>query len=108
MHMKTIKYNVSWMMVLCITAGLQAQTMRWTPVNTPAKYGKCSFVEDKEGKTQCYVLEYVPAVSGVLTSYTTGFLCPVHHWGQPFQKINPVRCHRISDCSMDAVQSDRS
>ncbi len=73
MHMKTIKYNVSWMMVLCITAGLQAQTMRWTPVNTPAKYGKCSFVEDKEGKTQCYVLEYVPAVSGVLTSYTTGF-----------------------------------
>ncbi|MBK8832285.1 MAG: hypothetical protein IPN60_15795 [Saprospiraceae bacterium] len=48
--------------------------MRWIPViNTPAKFGKCAFDVDKEGKTQCYVLEYVPAVSGILTSYTAGF-----------------------------------
>lgn len=73
MHMKTMKYNVSWMMVLCITAALQSQTMRWTPVNGPAKFGKCSFTEDKSMQSQCYVLEYVPAVSGVLTSYTAGF-----------------------------------
>ena len=73
MYMKSIKYNVSWMLALCITAGLQAQTMRWTPVSVPSEFGKCSFSEDKEGKTQCYVLEYVPAVSGVLTSYTAGF-----------------------------------
>ncbi len=71
--MKTIKYNLSWMLVLCITAGLQAQTMRWTPVNGPAKFGKCSFNDEKAEQSQCYVLEYVPAVSGVLTSYTAGF-----------------------------------
>jgi len=73
MFMKTIKYNVSWMLILFITAGIHAQTMRWIPVNTPSKFGKCAFDVDKEGKTQCYVLEYVPAVSGILTSYTAGF-----------------------------------
>ncbi|MDZ4748111.1 MAG: T9SS type A sorting domain-containing protein [Saprospiraceae bacterium] len=71
--MKTIKYNVCWMFVLCITAGLQAQTMRWTPVNGPAKFGKCSFNDEKATQSQCYVLEYVPDVTGVLTSYTAGF-----------------------------------
>jgi len=73
MHMKSMKYNVSWMFALCITTGLQAQTMRWTPVNTPSKFGNCSFMEDKANRSQCYVLEYIPAVSGVLTSYTAGF-----------------------------------
>lgn len=59
MKMKLILLAAAFTMAV----NLQSQTMKW--VSVPGA--------DKAGDKVCYALEYVPAVSGVLTSYTTGF-----------------------------------
>lgn len=71
--MKTNHLIISALM-LCFAGALEAQTMRWVPSPVDTQFGKCSDQSTKSGLTQCYALEYTPAVSGVLTSYTTGFL----------------------------------
>ena len=72
--MKTKYLLIMGALWLSFTATLQAQIMRWIPSPSTGQYGKCSDQSTKSGLTQCYVLEYTPAVSGVLTSYTTGFM----------------------------------
>jgi hypothetical protein len=65
-----------WILFLLIggSVGLQAQTMRWVPIPKGSAEGKCVCSAPSKSNLQCYALEYVPNVSGVLTSYTTGFL----------------------------------
>jgi hypothetical protein len=61
--------------IFILTGGLvHAQTMRWVPYQPGMVTGPCAqgIPSGKDART-CYVLEYTPAVSGVLTSYTTGF-----------------------------------
>jgi len=71
-----IMKSISIIISLFILAGgwVQAQTMRWIPWQPGLVTGDCAqgIPAPKDART-CYVLEYTPAVSGVLTSYTTGF-----------------------------------
>jgi len=83
--MKTKMY-ISWMLVLGAVSVMQAQTMRWIPTPAQSVFGKCSDQSTKSGLTQCYTLEYTPAVSGVLTSYTTGFLVSCTSLGSAIAK----------------------
>lgn len=64
----------------------QAQTMRWIPSPATGQFGKCTDQSSKSGLTQCYALEYTPAVSGTLTSYTTGFLVSCTSLGSAIAK----------------------
>ncbi len=83
--MKTKMY-ISWMLVLGAVSVMQAQTMRWIPTPAHSVSGRCSDQSTKSGLTQCYTLEYTPAVSGVLTSYTTGFLVSCTSLGSAIAK----------------------
>lgn len=60
--------------------------MRWIPTPPQSDLGKCKDMSSKSGLTQCYVLEYTPKVSGVLTSYTTGFLVSCTSLGSPIEE----------------------
>jgi hypothetical protein len=84
-YMKTKMY-ISWMLILGAVSVMQAQTMRWIPTPAQSVFGKCSDQSTKSGLTQCYTLEYVPAVTGVLTSYTTGFLVSCTSLGSAIAK----------------------
>ena len=69
-----MKHNII-IAIFILTGGLvQAQTMRWLPYQPGMVAGTCAqgLPSGKDART-CFVLEYTPAVSGVLTSYTTGF-----------------------------------
>jgi hypothetical protein len=82
--MKTKYYIHALLMLLPVIT--QAQTMQWIPTPAQSSFGKCSDQSTKSGMTQCYVLEYTPAVSGVLTSYTTGFLVSCTSLGSAITK----------------------
>jgi len=83
--MKT-KYFLHWALMLSLPVISQAQTMQWIPTPAQSALGKCSDQSTKSGLTQCYVLEYTPAVTGVLTSYTTGFLVSCTSLGSAIAK----------------------
>ena len=83
--MKT-KYYLSALMLVSIVAITHAQTMRWIPTPPQSAFGKCTDQSSKSGLTQCYVLEYTPKVTGVLTSYTTGFLVSCTSLGSAITK----------------------
>ena len=89
--MKTIsdmksKYLLSGLILVSMSAFLQAQTMRLVPVEAGKPTGGCPVESDKLGQTQCYMLEYTPALSGVLTSYTAGFFVSCTSLGSPIAK----------------------
>ena len=52
---------------------VDAQTMKWIPLEPGTSLDKCRSASSKVNEYRCYVLQYIPAVSGTLTSYTTGF-----------------------------------
>jgi hypothetical protein len=52
---------------------LRAQTMKWIPIEPGTSLDKCKSASTKVNEYRCYALQYIPAVSGTLTSYTTGF-----------------------------------
>jgi len=83
--MKT-KYYITCLLTIGMTIAMQAQSMRWIPTPPKTQFGKCMDQSTKSGLTQCYVLEYTPAVSGVLTSYTTGFLVSCTSLGSAIAK----------------------
>ena len=69
--------------MICLSLQMQAQTMRWISIPPQSDLGNCKDQSSKSGLTQCYVLEYTPKVSGVLTSYTTGFFVSCTSLGSP-------------------------
>lgn len=83
--MKT-KYYLSGLVLICTVALTHAQTMRWIPTPAQSAFGKCTDQSSKSGLTQCYVLEYTPKVTGVLTSYTTGFMVSCTSLGSAIAK----------------------
>lgn len=83
--MKT-KYYLSGLVLICTVALTHAQTMRWIPTPAQSVFGKCTDQSSKSGLTQCYVLEYTPKVTGVLTSYTTGFMVSCTSLGSAIAK----------------------
>lgn len=83
--MKT-RYYITSLLWLCATVAIQAQTMRWIPSAGIAAAGQCVDQSTKSGLTRCYVLEYTPNVTGVLTSYTTGFLVSCTSLGSAIAK----------------------
>ena len=50
-----------------------AQTMKWVPIEPGTSLDKCKSASSKLNDYRCYALQYIPAVSGTLTTYTTGF-----------------------------------
>lgn len=80
------KYVFFGLLLISMTASIQAQTMRLIPVKAGDPSGGCHVEADKYGLNQCYVLEYTPAVSGVLTSYTAGFFVSCTSLGSPIAK----------------------
>lgn len=69
--------SVKYIMCLLIIVGSlgysDAQTMRWIPFVKGLSTGGCPPIVIKSRDVQCFALEYTPAISGTLTSYTTGF-----------------------------------
>lgn len=52
---------------------VSAQTMKWIPIEPGSSLDRCKSAYTKTNDYRCYALQYIPAVSGTLTSYTTGF-----------------------------------
>jgi hypothetical protein len=95
--MKT-QYLITAVLSLGFVASLPAQTMRWIPSQSISRAGSCVDESSKSGLTECYVLEYTPAASGVLTSYTTGFLVSCTSLGSAISKNQ--------GCSMTAKNNE--
>lgn len=56
-----------------LTYGVSGQTMKWVPLSPGNSLGECKSQATPNNGYRCYILQYIPAVSGTLTSYTTGF-----------------------------------
>ena len=63
--------NIIILIAVLFSIQTQAQKVSWVP--SSEQDGGCSMVTDCATNTLCYSLEYTPEVTGVLTSYTTGF-----------------------------------
>jgi hypothetical protein len=63
-----------------------AQTMKWVPFPKGASIVKCNCTSSSTGEVQCYLLEYIPHVAGVLTSYTSAFFVSCTSNGSPIEK----------------------
>lgn len=74
------------MLLTAMTTVLHAQTMQWVPFTKGLTKGDCAAEISKNDQVICYALEYTPAVSGVLTSYTTGFYVSCTSLGSPVAK----------------------
>ncbi|HZV69057.1 MAG TPA: T9SS type A sorting domain-containing protein [Saprospiraceae bacterium] len=98
--MKTTYYISFAFIMLMATIG-QAQTMRWVPA--PTGMGTCPNQSGGKEQTLSYALEYTPAVSGVLTSYTTGFLVSCTTEGSAVAKnqsrVMTSKSREISGCN---------
>jgi hypothetical protein len=68
-----MKYILTIILLSSMTLVLQAQTMKWIPMEAVVAKGQCNIDTDKKHQQICYALQYTPAASGTLTSYTTGF-----------------------------------
>ena len=61
--------------VLWLALGIMhSQTMSWVPSDYVADSESCANMTDCSKNVVCYQLQYQPAQSGKLTSYTTGFI----------------------------------
>ncbi len=96
------KYYLSLLVAVMITTFSQAQTMRWIPAPAGSEYSSCPNGQGKQ-KAISYVLEYTPNVSGVLTSYTTGFLVSCTSIGSAVVKnqsrVMTSKNHETSGCN---------
>ena len=81
-----MKINCLILILAFASINLTGQTMKWIPINQGDVVGKCSCATTKSNKYQCYILEYIPAATGVMTSYTTGFLVSCTTMGSPIVK----------------------
>jgi hypothetical protein len=75
-------------LILILASGfsLNGQTMKWIPLPKGSSTGLCVSSAPSKSTLQCYSLEYIPNVSGVLTSYTTAFLVSCTSKGSAIDK----------------------
>ncbi len=73
-------------MILGVSTILQAQSMRLIPISREGGNGTCYNQSGKKERSDCYILEYTPGATGVLTSYTTGFLVSCTSLGSSISK----------------------
>ena len=84
---KTQIFKATVFLVLGLMASWShAQTMKWVPMEASMARGDCAIQTGAKQSLLCYALEYTPAVSGVLTSYTTGFFVSCTSAGSPIAK----------------------
>jgi hypothetical protein len=80
-----MKYISLYVLLSVMTTMVRAQTMQWVPFEAKMAAGACAYESTKD-QVICYALQYTPAVSGVLTSYTTGFYVSCTSLGSPVAK----------------------
>ncbi|MBK9984675.1 MAG: T9SS type A sorting domain-containing protein [Saprospiraceae bacterium] len=90
-----------------------SQSMRWIPATDVFELNPCPHQQASKTQALSYVLEYTPGVSGVLTSYTTGFLISCTTAGSAIVKNQSVvmtnKSREISGCNtMGAVLMNSS
>ncbi len=81
--MKKIAFFV---LFLAGTLKSEGQTMKWVSIPQGTAAGKCVCAASTKNNYMCYALEYIPAVTGTLTSYTTGFFVSCTSVGSPVAK----------------------
>ncbi len=109
--MKKLNNKLLLPLLLLLPAFFNAQTMRWIPSADGS--GKCPNQAGGKEQTLSYALEYTPKVSGVLTSYTTGFLVSCTSAGSAVVKnqsrVMTSKSREISGCNtMGAVLMNSS
>ncbi len=57
--------------------------MRWVYLPPGTNSGSCTSASDCQTGTICFALQYTPGVSGILTSYTTGFFINCYNGANP-------------------------
>lgn len=70
-------------LICCSALIVKAQTMQWIPMKQGLAGNACPVQKSKKQQLLCYALEYTPATSGVLTSYTTAFFVTCSSLGSP-------------------------
>lgn len=83
---KTVKAICTLILSMGASISPHAQTMKWVPIPTGSSLGKCTCAATSRNELQCYALEYIPHVTGVMTSYTTAFLVSCTSKGSPVAK----------------------
>lgn len=107
------KFSILAAAMFILTCGTYAQTMRWIPVQNGSGMSTCPNQPGGKEKTLSYALEYTPNISGVLTSYTTGFLVSCTSAGSAVIKnqsrVMTSKSREISGCNtMGAVLMNSS
>lgn len=64
--------NLIAILIVFLSFNLVAQDMKWVPSDIAG--GGCELLTDCALSTVCYNLQYTPGNSGILTSYTTGYI----------------------------------
>ncbi len=108
-----LKLPLLLLLPLLLQLPLLSQTMRWIPATNDLGFTPCAHQQASKMQTLSYVLEYTPGVSGVLTSYTTGFLISCTTAGTAIVKNQSVvmtnKSREISGCNtMGAVLMNSS
>lgn len=95
--------NIFFFTILLLSAlCMNAQTMKWIPLTKGMATGECYPTSVKNENHLNYGLQYIPKVSGTLTSYTTGFYISCTSHGSPIARnqscgmVNNVRL--INQC----------
>ncbi len=78
--------NILIALLLVVQGTMYSQTMTWIPSKHVVNKG-CADMTDCTENIVCYKLQYIPNESGVLTSYTTGFIADCEN-GETKVKIN--------------------
>ncbi len=96
-----LRLQLPLLLFLLLQLPLFSQTMRWVPALDGS--GKCPNQVGGKEQTLSYALEYTPKVSGVLTSYTTGFLVSCTSAGSAVVKnqsrVMTSKSREISGCN---------
>jgi len=83
---KAVKVIFTFVLSMGASISPHAQTMKWVPIPKGTSLGKCACAASSKDEWQCYALEYIPHVSGVMTSYTAAFLVSCTSKGSPVEK----------------------
>ncbi len=91
------------LLLLLLQLPLFSQTMRWIPATNVFELNPCPHQQGSKAQALSYALEYTPGISGVLTSYTTGFLVSCTTAGTAVVKNQSIvmtnKSREISGCN---------
>ncbi len=78
--MNNVLITTFLLLFFAVSTNIQAQSMELEYVPGGTTIGSWTSTSDCMNNTLCYALKYTPALTGTLTSYTTGFFvdCPGH------------------------------